>query len=389
MKKVVLIGIVALTAFALQTVAQEKKEKQVDRKVEVVKNNDEIKVKVIENGATIIEKTYASAEELKNDPEIKDYNIMIGGGESGHKTMIFKDKDGNVSKMDGNAGFVWVSDDGEYGDATMEFDSEDGQHINIRKDANGEMIIERNGEVVEMGDMKSTKQIKVKKLDDGTIQIEDENGTRTVSAGEMKGGAMFITKDGSGEGTQVFEFKSDDHEGDMVIDLKGDNTWVSDSLHDSDHNVMFFGTSENMTIDSDGETQHVIIRKESADGENGELVEVIIQKLHIKISDLHDIKEVEVIPGSNVVSDNLLELDEVNYYPNPNTGVFNLKFSAQKQPTQIRVIDMMGKEVYTEDLKSFQGMYDNSIDLSSNNKGVYVLQILQGEKTWNKKLVIE
>jgi hypothetical protein len=199
------------------------------------------------------------------------------------------------------------------------------------------------------------------------------------------GNVVFISEDGELDtGGKTMQFKTKDAEGNITIELNGVGTWVSDSLHDADHNVMFF---ESHDVEADGE--HQVIIEKMVNDEDGKMVKIIIERIHLSITDLDDLKEVEEIPGSNVVSSKILQLEEVNYYPNPNTGVFNLQFTAKENPTQIRVIDMMGKEVHNENLRNFEGRYDNSIDLSDSEKGMYILQIIQGKKTWNKKIVIE
>ena len=194
---------------------------------------------------------------------------------------------------------------------------------------------------------------------------------------------VFESKDGN-----VFHLNSTEGgSGNVTIELKGDGS----SLHESEHNVMFFSESENHEFSEDGKARKLIIRKEIMKDGEGTSSRIIIkvEKIHLEIIDLDNLKEIEKIPGSNVLSNKILELDEVNYYPNPNTGVFNLQFAGKKKPTTIRVIDMMGKEVYADKLDNFSGRYDRSIDLTGNNRGVYILQILQGPKTWNKKIVIE
>ena len=125
------------------------------------------------------------------------------------------------------------------------------------------------------------------------------------------------------------------------------------------------------------------------EGDGDEIIEVVVERIHIEITDIDDIEVIEEIPGSQVTPSRLLQLDDVSYYPNPNNGSFTLRFNADDKPTQVRAIDMMGKEVYAEDLQSFSGMYDKQIDLSESEKGVYILQVIQGKKTWNKKLAVE
>jgi len=387
MKKAILAFTLILSVGIIPAISQDKTERKLDRKVEILNNGDKIQLKIVENGETVVDKSYDSMDDLKADSELKEYNILTGSS-SGFKTMIFKKEDGTIHKLGGDESNVWVMDENSVDhDFDIHFNSEDG-HINITKDADGNIIIERDGEVVDIDAMHNGANVKVIKQDDGSFTIEDENGTRTISAEELKTGDVMFFKQGSFkmDGENSFMFNSEDADGRFTIELLHEGAWVMDSLHEKGHNVMFFSSDDVNEVDGQ---KHVFIKRESSTSENGEIVKIIVERIHLKITDLHDLKVVEEIPGSNVTSNKLLKLDEVNYYPNPNTGIFNLKFAAKEEPTQIRVIDMMGKEVYNEYLGNFSGIYDKSIDLSGSDKGVYILQVLQGKRSWNKKIVIE
>ena len=114
-----------------------------------------------------------------------------------------------------------------------------------------------------------------------------------------------------------------------------------------------------------------------------------VEKIVIELMDIEDQTEIAEIPGVHLNTGNQLNLKEVDYYPNPNEGEFTLRFKGKSAPTQIRIIDMMGKEVYNENINDFGGIYDKKINLSGNDAGVYVLQVIQSDKSWSKKLVVE
>ena len=50
---------------------------------------------------------------------------------------------------------------------------------------------------------------------------------------------------------------------------------------------------------------------------------------------------------------------------------------------------MIGEEVYTENLNEFVGMYTKSIDLNTQPKGVYFLEITTDKGGINKKIVLQ
>lgn len=392
MKKTILAFTLILSIGILPAISQDKTEKKFNRKVEILNNGDKVQLKIIENGETVVDKSYNSMEDLKTDSELEKYNILIG---SGSKVMIFKKSDGTIHEFDEDESNVWVFDENSVdhdfdidNDIDIHFSSEDG-HINITKGVDGSIIFEQDGKVVDIDAMHKSVNVKIIKKEDGSFIIEDKNGSRTIPAEELKTGKAMFFKQGSFEmdGDKSIMFNSKDADGVFSIELLNEGSWVMDSLHEKDHNMMFF-SSDDVNVEFDGQ-KHVFIKSEGLTSENGQIIKIIVERIHLNISDVEDLKVVEEIPGSNVTSSKLLKLEEVKYYPNPNTGIFNLKFSAKEKPTQIRIIDMMGKEVYNENLKEFSGMYDSRIDLTGNDKGVYILQVLQGARSWNKKLVIE
>ena len=61
----------------------------------------------------------------------------------------------------------------------------------------------------------------------------------------------------------------------------------------------------------------------------------------------------------------------------------------KQQPVQLKIYDIQGKVVYSEKISDFDGKYTNNIDISKNGEGIYVLQIVQGEKASTNKIVIK
>jgi hypothetical protein len=67
-------------------------------------------------------------------------------------------------------------------------------------------------------------------------------------------------------------------------------------------------------------------------------------------------------------------------YPNkPFNGKLNIRFDApEKGNVSIAVMDVNGKEIATEQLKDFQGVYLGQIDLKKSGPGVYFIRVSQG-----------
>jgi hypothetical protein len=62
---------------------------------------------------------------------------------------------------------------------------------------------------------------------------------------------------------------------------------------------------------------------------------------------------------------------------------------AKKGDTEIRVVDVNGREMYFKTLKNFKGKYSNEIELGDVAKGIYFLQVFQNGKQMVKKLITE
>jgi hypothetical protein len=80
----------------------------------------------------------------------------------------------------------------------------------------------------------------------------------------------------------------------------------------------------------------------------------------------------------------------LDVYPNPSRDVFNVTFTSDDvQDLEVRVINIVGEVVYTEDLQQFVGEYTKSIDLATYTKGVYFLEITTDNGVVNKKLILQ
>ncbi len=85
-----------------------------------------------------------------------------------------------------------------------------------------------------------------------------------------------------------------------------------------------------------------------------------------------------------------LNLHALTFAPNPNQGQFNLSFDIpERGNTLVRITDTAGKAVFEESLNDFEGQYSQKIDISDNYKGLYFLQVIQGDKAMTKKIVVQ
>ena len=77
-------------------------------------------------------------------------------------------------------------------------------------------------------------------------------------------------------------------------------------------------------------------------------------------------------------------------YPNPSRDVFNISFnSAEIQDLSIRILNVIGSEVYSENKEKFIGEYTKQINLDNYGKGIYFLEIETSTEVVNMKLILQ
>jgi hypothetical protein len=80
----------------------------------------------------------------------------------------------------------------------------------------------------------------------------------------------------------------------------------------------------------------------------------------------------------------------LDVYPNPSRDVFNVTFTSEDvQDLEVRVVNVVGEVVYTDNLQQFVGEYTKVIDLATYTKGVYFLEITTDNGVVNKKLILQ
>lgn len=141
----------------------------------------------------------------------------------------------------------------------------------------------------------------------------------------------------------------------------------------------------------------VIVKKiENSGGENNTEKQVVISsenqfewnsedgENHIQVSSTDKNENVTIVLVTENISDEKSKKSEMitlpamdfTIYPNPSDGNFKLKFiQEESSPTTITILDVNGKVVYSEDLGTFKGSYNNTINLKPFGKGVYIINI--------------
>jgi len=69
--------------------------------------------------------------------------------------------------------------------------------------------------------------------------------------------------------------------------------------------------------------------------------------------------------------------------------VFNISFkTANKQDITLRIRNIVGEEIYKEELKEFDGTYRKAISLENYPKAVYFLEINGDKIKFNNTIVV-
>ena len=85
------------------------------------------------------------------------------------------------------------------------------------------------------------------------------------------------------------------------------------------------------------------------------------------------------------------ELDEIiSIYPNPTNGQFKVNFSDTWQgDVDCNIIDIFGRSIYSRILDNNNSTSSHSIDISDSNDGIFIVQLVQGDKKTMQKIVKE
>ena len=80
----------------------------------------------------------------------------------------------------------------------------------------------------------------------------------------------------------------------------------------------------------------------------------------------------------------------LDVYPNPSRDIFNVTFTSEEEQTMtVKVVNMIGEEIFTEELTEFVGQYTKVIDISSQPKGIYFFEITTPSEVTNKKIILQ
>jgi peptidase C10-like protein/type IX secretion system substrate protein/Spi protease inhibitor/CUB-like protein len=83
-------------------------------------------------------------------------------------------------------------------------------------------------------------------------------------------------------------------------------------------------------------------------------------------------------------------VDNLSIFPNPTTGMLNVKFYAEKQgDMQVKLVSISGQVIFNEVITADAGQYNRSFDISNQAKGIYLMSIMSDDEKIDRKIVLK
>ncbi len=83
-------------------------------------------------------------------------------------------------------------------------------------------------------------------------------------------------------------------------------------------------------------------------------------------------------------------VENLAIYPNPTTGILNIKFDAEKQgDIKVKLISVNGQVIFNKEISGVSGQYNYSFDISNQAKGIYLLSIVSDNEKIDRKIVLK
>ncbi|MCY1235051.1 hypothetical protein D9M72_476550 [compost metagenome] len=98
---------------------------------------------------------------------------------------------------------------------------------------------------------------------------------------------------------------------------------------------------------------------------------------------------IQVCSQTMVLSTQNFGLADFKIYPNPNKGNFNVQFNSESNnEIKIAIYDISGRQIFN---KSYQntGLFSENLQLNNVQSGVYLVNVIDGDRKEVKKIIIE
>lgn len=90
------------------------------------------------------------------------------------------------------------------------------------------------------------------------------------------------------------------------------------------------------------------------------------------------------INTSCALDNDVFEISNISIYPNPSNGLFTIDFGNSVDTANLIIYNMLGQEVYSENIKNAT---NKTINLEHLSKGTYVLKYVENFKVESRKII--
>ncbi len=225
---------------------------------------------------------------------------------------------------------------------------------------------------------KKATTVRIKKIEkiNGIEKIKDtsyvlENGTSLTSISE----------------DEILSDESIPSDAKKIVIIQNDS--LSDTQHIDIENLLREELKEGNDKNEKKEVRVKVVHQDSDCAKGEKKIKTVTMIKMIRIESPNP-SESKLLAKSTGIKDNSLSIENLAFFPNPSSGRINLKFELpNKGNTEVSILNSDGKIVYDEKLADFSGIYNKEIDLSLNAKGIYFIQIKQGDYAQLKKIILE
>lgn len=161
--------------------------------------------------------------------------------------------------------------------------------------------------------------------------------------------------------------------------LKGDRILKLDGVAISSHQTLLAernrheaGEEFTITYLRDGQTYTVDAKFKECKNEEIEREEAVEER------------EEDKAPERRVST--MLDLN-LEAFPNPTSSSVNIRFAGERTSTVVTVTDINGKEIFREELKNFDGLYNKKVSLNGAATGAVIISVQQGNQIRSEKIL--
>ena len=203
-----------------------------------------------------------------------------------------------------------------------------------------------------------------------------------IIQGEKEGEQVLEWEGEMGDSVHVFvDAEEENIEKEVIIDERGQRKVIITSARKNEAPLPKHPSATQKTVQQEMEV-NVSIDDSSSSPKYVIRINTLIREI--------DKVELEALKLSGVNTDNSMQVEGLNFYPNPNEGRFTLEFSPRESGTiHIQIVDIQGRPIYEEVLPEFTGYYQKKLDISRQAKGMYFINLGQNGKYLNKKIIFE